>query len=161
MCHIVFPGPDELYGFTDGFGNLHGLGDEIDIDTATKTAAEKGGVNLYFFFGEPRDLHRNTLGHLRKLGGAVKVAAVGAHVGREIHGLHGGVGQEGQRVARFELPGGTGHGGIDIAFFIEHGSGFAECGSQTLSDAGRGKCRTRPIVPSDIECVAGGFGEPE
>ena len=126
MQHVVFAGPGHLHRRVHGFREFDGLGDEILLGATPETATEVGGVDEDLLGLQAGDLGP---GHLREgleLRGGIDVTAIGAHVGRAVHGFHGGMGEEGHFVYGFHLFRGAAKRGLGIAVLAGNRAGLVE-----------------------------------
>ncbi len=132
---VVLTSPQELDRRPHRLGDLDRLGDEVDVDPPPEASAEEGGPHRDLLEREAARLGGHPRGHLLELGRTVDEAGVLADIGREVHGLHRGVGEEGQLVFGHELLGGAGQAGLHVALLLEHrarpGRGRPEAGGDS------------------------------
>ncbi len=100
MRHVVFARPDHLDRRTHGLRSFDGGGNEVDVETPAKAAAEQRREDPHLLRLEPRRGGRRGLRHLLNLRAHVQVAAAGFDVGGAIHGFHGGMRQQRQVIGR-------------------------------------------------------------
>ena len=97
--HVVFARPHQLdRPAAHGLGDLHRLRDVVHVDAPSEAAAQEGGAHGDLLGLEAGDLGGHAFRELLELRGSVDEAGVLPHVGREVHRLHGGVGEERQLV---------------------------------------------------------------
>ena len=139
VLDVLLAGPDHLHRALDLLGDLHRLGDAVDLQPAAEAAAEQVIVDLDLVQRQAGDLRCRRLRAGQDLRAHPDVAAIRAHVHRAVHRLHGGVGQQRELVDRLECAGGARHGLGDIA--ILHGDHAGPL--QRLLDAARSDRRWR------------------
>ncbi|MNL25039.1 hypothetical protein D3C87_1465000 [compost metagenome] len=114
---IILARPDGFHRFPRGLGDFHGFSDKIrgGIGPATKTAAQKLGMNLHLFRFEPGDFPRDHLIQSLKLGAGPDLAFVPGYFDGAIKRLHWRVGQVGHAV--FDIDGfhRLAHGAVGVA----------------------------------------------
>ena len=84
----------DLHRAIDLAGDLHRLGDAVDIEPAAEAAAEQVIVDLHLLRRQAGDLRGRRLRAAHDLRADPDVAAILAHMNRAVHRLHGWRGRE-------------------------------------------------------------------
>ncbi len=148
---VLLARPHDLDRAIHLLGDLHGLGDAVYIQTPAEAAAEVLVVNLNLFLRQTGNLCRRHLGTNRDLSTDPDIAPIFTHVNGAVHRLHGGMGQKGHLVDRFDLLHCAGDRLVDVAVPFGHQARLARSIGQLPHDVGAGETRIRPVVPSDDE----------
>jgi hypothetical protein len=91
---VVFAGPDELDGALHAARDLEGLMIEGRAEAAAQASTHEGDVDGDIAFVEAKDPGYVLLGSCAGLGRGPYLAAATFEPDRDVHGLHGGVGEE-------------------------------------------------------------------
>ena len=149
--HVVFAGPDDLHGTTDGLGAFDRSGDEVHFEAPTEATTEVGGVHFHLSGLEAGGLGGHQLRKDLVLRGSVEVAAVRLDVRRTVLRFQRGMGQQREMVGGAQDLGGLGERRRGIAVLA---GGAASRGSRCLQRGaylGRVQLGIRARVPSDLE----------
>ncbi len=158
--HVIFARPHELEGGPHRLRDLHRLGDEVHVDAPPEATAQVGGAHGDLLGLEARHLRRHSRRHLLELGGAADQARVLADVGREVHRLHRGVGEEGQLVGGLHGLCGALDGGVHVALLLEDRAGPGRGRLEGGGNAGGVERLSWALVPGDGERLARALGAP-
>ena len=151
VLDVLLAGPDHLDRAIDLPGDLHRLGDAVDLQPAAEAAAEQVIVDLDLLQRQAGHLRRRRLGAAQNLRAEPDVAAIRAHMHRAVHRLHGGMRQQRQLIDRLERAGGARHGLGDIAILHGDHAGPLQRLLMQRGQIGAGEIGVGARVPGDVE----------
>ena len=108
-------------------------------------------MHLDSLFRQAGQLRSRSLGEGGHLRAHPDIAAIGAHVHRAVHRLHGRMGEERQLVDRCDLLGGARHGLGDVAVVARDHARLLGRRGQLPDDIGSAELRVRALVPANVE----------
>ena len=151
VLDIFLAGPHHLHGAGDLLRDLDRPDDEIHLEPPAEAAAQEVVVHLHSLFRQAGQLRSRSLGEGGHLRAHPDIAAIGAHVDRAVHRLHGRMREERQLVDRFDLLSGARHGLGDVAVVARDHARLLGGRGQLPDDIGSAELRVRALVPADVE----------
>ncbi len=137
VLDVFLAAPDDLDRIFRLLGDERRLGDEVHLQPAAEAAAEKVIVDRDLLLLEAEHLGHDHLRHAGDLTSNPDIAAVRLDVRRAVDGLHGGMGEEGRLIRRFDLGRGFGESSGCVAFGLGDGAGFLGGLGERSDDIGR------------------------
>ena len=160
VLDVVFARPDDLYRCLDGLGRLERLLHEIQLEAAPEAPAQVRRMDPYLVGCDTADLGAETLRPRLELRGGPDVHAVGSHVCRAVHRLHGRVRQERQLVRRVDLRRGRCQSRLRVAVVPRLRARLLGPLREHLGDARARHLRVGSLVPGHVQCIAALLGGP-
>jgi hypothetical protein len=122
--------------------------DEVHVDAAPEAAAQERRLDRDLLGLEARDLGRDALRELLELRRTVDEARVLLDVRREVHRLHGGVGQERQLVVGLHALGRALSPRVHVAELLDDGARLGRRGLEAGGDAFGAERTPRALRPT-------------
>ena len=101
MLHVVLPRPDQLDRGLCLLGDAQRLDDKIHFEAPAESAAQVGEIDLDRLGREAGDFCGGPVDEGDGLGADPDLAAIRLEIHGAVHRLHGGVGDKGRVVLRF------------------------------------------------------------